>query len=307
MAFASCLKQEEKKKYDVSKPVDMIEALSNDVSASGDEWTKEDWDDAADALESALKNLPDPLADDETTIVSSSLSRMSVYAERHKRKAASFVELLNNSKLGQTADATPAPAAAPQAAATPAPAPQPVATPAPAPAPQPVVTSVPAGLLSGSVIREGGYTNVRQGPGTNYAIVTKIKDGSPIYYTVYNNKWCVVYDGAGNALGYMHTSKVIPSGASSAPRQQARIATGTAYDWLAYRYVTHQDVCNLSPSQLRILRNAIYARHGRRFQDAGLRQFFNSQVWYDGYRNEIPASELNKYEKYNISFIQKYE
>ena len=43
------------------------------------------------------------------------------------------------------------------------------------------------------------------------------------------------------------------------------------------------------------------------FQDASLRNYFNTFQWYDGYRDEIPASELNKFEKYNIQFIQRYE
>ena len=64
-------------------------------------------------------------------------------------------------------------------------------------------------LPRGHVIQEGGYTNVRSGPGTNYSIVKKIKDGSPIYYTVYNSKWCVVYNDNGDAIGYMYSSKVI--------------------------------------------------------------------------------------------------
>lgn len=323
--IASC-STKETKSYDPSKPVDMIEALSNDISSSSADWTKEDWDNAADNIETALKNLPDPLADDEATIVSSSLSRISVYADRHKRLAASLLDVI--SKYDDTeadatiAETTPEPetttsnqveaaAPAPQPVAAPAP-PQPAAAPAP---PQPAVAPpsipqarVPAGLLTGHVIREGGYTNVRQGPGTNYAIVQKIKDGSPIYYTNYNSNWRVVYDNAGNALGYMHASKVIADGAPVA-RSNTRggVVYGTPYDWLSSRYVTHNDLASLNQGQLRVLRNSIYARHGRKFKDANLRQYFNSQPWYNGYRSEISANELNKYESYNINFIQKYE
>ena len=76
---------------------------------------------------------------------------------------------------------------------------------APAPAPAPA-----SGLLPAHVIREGGYTNVRQDPSTSAIIVNKIADGSPIKYKKYNAKWCIVYDLAGNRLGYMHASKVIP-------------------------------------------------------------------------------------------------
>lgn len=284
--LASC-QLKKGKSYDVTKPVDMIEALSNDVADGGDEWTKEDWEDAADNLEAAIKNLPDPLADDETTIVESAVSRMTVYAERHKRKAASLLSVLGSFKPKAQAQEQSVPSIKAQKAAAPA------------------AAAAPAGLLSGNVIQEGGYTNVRKGPGTSYEIVNKIKDGSPIYYTVYNGNWCVVYDNAGNMMGYMHSSKVIPGGQAAAPARG--VVKGTPYDWLASRYVTAQDLAGLDAGQLRVLRNAIYARHGRLFKDVNLRQYFNSQSWYNGYRNEIPANELNKYETYNIQFIQKYE
>ena len=71
------------------------------------------------------------------------------------------------------------------------------------------VAPATAGLLQGYVKDEDGYTNVRQGPGTNYEIVTTIKDGSSIFYTVYNSKWNIVYDNYGNALGYMYHNKIV--------------------------------------------------------------------------------------------------
>ena len=307
----------------------MIEALSNDISSESADWSKEDWDKVADDLEAALKSLPNPLADDEATIISSSLSRMSVYADRHKRLAASLLDVISEYDTNDDESATEAMTTSseetnPQAQATTAtaepaaapvpPAPQPTAAP---PVPQPVAAPpsipqarVPAGLLTGHVIREGGYTNVRQGPGTNYGIVQKIKDGSPIYYTNYNANWRVVYDNAGNAIGYMHASKVIADGAPVPPRSsrtKGGVVYGTPYDWLSSRYATHNDVASLNQGQLRVLRNSIYARHGRKFNDANLRQYFNSQPWYNGYRSEISANELNKFETYNINFIQKYE
>ena len=307
--MVSC-KELAKKASKSTDPIERIETLSNDVSSDGDEWSKEDWDDAADELENALGNLPNPMTSDEQTIVGSDVSRIKVYAERHRRKASGILEAIERFQPAE-AEAAPEPAADKQTAqvAQPAPAQPAVTQTAPPPATTTVAPPV-AGLLPAHVIREGGYTNVRQGPGTNYAIVTKVKDGSPIYYTNYNANWKNVYNTAGQFLGYMHSSKVIPDGAATAPAatsRRAAVATGTIYDWLAQRYVTDADIRNCSSAQLRILRNAIYARHYRRFKDAGLRQHFNTFQWYDGYRDEIPASELNKYEKYNIQFIQRYE
>lgn len=82
---------------------------------------------------------------------------------------------------------------------------------------------------------------------------------------------------------------------------------GTRYDWLSTRYANYGDVQYLDRGQVRVLLNSIYARHGRRFRDAGLRRYFNSKNWYNPWRNEVPASEFNKYEQYNISFLSKYD
>jgi hypothetical protein len=82
---------------------------------------------------------------------------------------------------------------------------------------------------------------------------------------------------------------------------------GTQYDWLSRRYANYDDVQYRDRGQVRVLLNSIYARHGRRFKDAGLRHYFNSQSWYNPWRNEVPSSEFNRYEQYNISFLSKYD
>lgn len=94
-------------------------------------------------------------------------------------------------------------------------------------------------------------------------------------------------------------------------RTQARTSRntvwGTQYDWLSQRYATYSDIRNMDRGQVRVLKNSIYARHGRHFKDANLRRYFTSQRWYNPWRAEVPTSEFNRYEKYNISFLLKYE
>ena len=82
---------------------------------------------------------------------------------------------------------------------------------------------------------------------------------------------------------------------------------GTGYDWLSTRYATYNDIRYLDGGQIRVLKNSIYARLGRKFKDANLRAYFNSCSWYVGWRNEVPSREMNKYEKANIQFLKKYE
>ena len=84
-------------------------------------------------------------------------------------------------------------------------------------------------------------------------------------------------------------------------------AWGTQYDWLSTRYATYSDIQYMDRGQIRVLKNSIYARHGRRFQDSRLRSYFNSQSWYRPWRNEVPSREFNRYENYNITFLHRYE
>ena len=69
------------------------------------------------------------------------------------------------------------------------------------------------------------------------------------------------------------------------------------------------NLLNLSAQRLRIAKNEIYARHGRRFTDMELQQYFNSCSWYEG---KIEPSEftddlLNELEKKNVQLIQKQQ
>ena len=94
---------------------------------------------------------------------------------------------------------------------------------------------------------------------------------------------------------------------SSTTTTTHEVAWGTPYDWLSTRYATYNDIRNYDKGQIRVLKNSIYARHGRRFKDANLRAYFNSQWWYTPRYNEIPSSWFNSYENYNISFLSKYD
>jgi hypothetical protein len=57
---------------------------------------------------------------------------------------------------------------------------------------------------------------------------------------------------------------------------------------------------------LRVLRNEVYARHGRRFQTPWLRDHFKAEPWYSP-RAEFTIAELSQTEKDNIKVIQSVE
>jgi len=57
---------------------------------------------------------------------------------------------------------------------------------------------------------------------------------------------------------------------------------------------------------IKILRNEIYARHGKIFKSENLQTVFNNQSWYKPNPN-FTESMLNEYEKANVNFILNYE
>ncbi|CAN7718195.1 caspase family protein [Bradyrhizobium sp. LjRoot220] len=68
--------------------------------------------------------------------------------------------------------------------------------------------------------------------------------------------------------------------------------------------LTRAMLINLSPDQLRIARNEIYARRGRFFRDPALSAHFKRFGWYRPYAWEVP---LNAVEKANVSLIASLE
>lgn len=73
---------------------------------------------------------------------------------------------------------------------------------------------------------------------------------------------------------------------------------------LKYYNVIQDDVYNRF--YIKVLRNEIYARHGKIFKSENLRTVFTSQSWYKPNPN-FSESMLNEYEKANVNFILNYE
>jgi hypothetical protein len=71
-----------------------------------------------------------------------------------------------------------------------------------------------------------------------------------------------------------------------------------------HRYLTRGELQNLSPEQLRIARNEIYARRGHSFRDAQLAAYFAQFSWYTPYNYDVP---LNNIEEANVSLIKSME
>ena len=77
----------------------------------------------------------------------------------------------------------------------------------------------------------------------------------------------------------------------------------------ASRLLTEADLANLTQEDLRIARNEIYARHGRKFLDEGLQEYFNGKSWYNGTiePDDFKEDMLSEIERTNEDTIVNYE
>lgn len=65
------------------------------------------------------------------------------------------------------------------------------------------------------------------------------------------------------------------------------------------RLLTNEDVQGLTKEQLKLARNEIYARHGRKFKDEALNSYFNGKSWY----KQNPSYKYNN-DELNVSEIE---
>lgn len=78
----------------------------------------------------------------------------------------------------------------------------------------------------------------------------------------------------------------------------------------ATRRLTEADLTGMTREQLRLARNEIYARRGRKFSDKSLKDYFGAQAWYRGRisgRDFNEKTMLNLVEQANVEVIKSYE
>lgn len=75
------------------------------------------------------------------------------------------------------------------------------------------------------------------------------------------------------------------------------------------RYLTEDDLEGLTAEECRLARNELYARHGRKFDDEELRNYFESLSWYEGTieAKDFQESMLSDIEIANRDLIVEYE
>lgn len=77
-------------------------------------------------------------------------------------------------------------------------------------------------------------------------------------------------------------------------------------EWLSTTLIGENTLGYLFAEDLRVLRNEIYARHGRVFKDKKLQQYFEAQSWYKA-NPEFMDDQLNEIEVKNLAMIKEAE
>jgi serine/threonine protein kinase, bacterial len=106
------------------------------------------------------------------------------------------------------------------------------------------------------------------------------------------------------------TSQNTPANPQQTPTINNGAKSDNNYSWLANQYVTDQDLQGKSAWELDVMRNSIYAKHGRMFKSQELQDFFNRQNWY---KPRYSPEEFDSYnflsaiEKNNAAYILNYQ
>ena len=101
--------------------------------------------------------------------------------------------------------------------------------------------------------------------------------------------------------------KTSPPVPPPAPAPQA--AWGGRWPWTSGRLIQSSELGPLSLGELELMRNEIYARHGWIFRRPDLRNYFESQPWYQPrsdnayYSNRQVEAELSPIERRNLQII----
>jgi hypothetical protein len=78
------------------------------------------------------------------------------------------------------------------------------------------------------------------------------------------------------------------------------------YPDASHKLLTEDDVANLIKSDLRSMRNSIYARHGYSFKLKDMRDLYDHEDWYIPVTTDV-RNELTEIEKKNEALIKRYE
>lgn len=133
---------------------------------------------------------------------------------------------------------------------------------------------------------------------------------------VHEGDYCYVADGGSDQYAFFYWSQseqryILDESVTQEQLQNAWCPEDYfAYNGLEFSKLdsklTAEDLRDLDKAQLRLMRNAVYARHGRTFKSVDLQSLWECYTWYKKNPN-YSDSLLTDIDKYNIELIQKYE
>jgi hypothetical protein len=91
---------------------------------------------------------------------------------------------------------------------------------------------------------------------------------------------------------------------ATGPEEPVAGLDGMTFPDSSNRLLSPSELAGLGPSTLRVARNEIFARKGRRFRDAWLRDYFSQYSWYRPLHDDVP---LNRIEQQNVALISEAE
>ncbi|MBD2432958.1 YARHG domain-containing protein [Fischerella sp. FACHB-380] len=96
---------------------------------------------------------------------------------------------------------------------------------------------------------------------------------------------------------------------TESPLPNSQVLAATSKPLFQQRLLTSADLKGLNGWELTLMRNEIYARHGRRFKEQKLQRHFESQSWYQPRYapGEFPDSVLSQVELKNAIMIREYQ
>ncbi|HEX8688451.1 MAG TPA: YARHG domain-containing protein [Pyrinomonadaceae bacterium] len=139
------------------------------------------------------------------------------------------------------------------------------------------------------------------------AVRGKRFDNDPWLQNYFEERYWYKADPGYDARQLTTTERKNLSAIDAAQRKQRRAAVSPGdMEHFERRLVTEEMLKGLSLHELRLLRNEVYARHGRQFRTEWLAQYFWSQPWYEA-REDNKEPELSETDRKNIETIVAYE
>ncbi len=121
----------------------------------------------------------------------------------------------------------------------------------------------------------------------------------------------LIEDNEDSPFNWEETTKTYDKNLNPVSKNPININTKTdkssrEYAFVSTQRVTEAELKNYSKSQLRIMRNEIFATHGYIFQSQDLQAYFGGKSWYRPQYQNVDA-KLSDIEKYNINVIKRAE